>query len=199
MGYKRAGSLFDRTAGALRVVPMHQFDLAPHQLKIIKLEDGALIRTSLLQLTASHPLVAELVEFRPVGVGKDFPPAPLSNSMLRSGMVLGQLLYFPFCDIRANNLCRFEIFNPTAQEVEVSFSLYRDWAAPVHHVQTFQCNPHSQLSLDLNQELAAGEGERQPGERFYGSILIEATAPVMAERYSLQLTSPHYHLFDSLG
>jgi ABC-type polysaccharide/polyol phosphate transport system ATPase subunit len=197
VGYKRAGSLFDQVAGALRVIPMLQFELASHELKIIKLEDGALIRTSLLQLKASHGVAAEWLEFRPVVRKNSLPAAKLPKAMPRFGMELGQLHYFPFCDIRANNLCRFEVFNPNEQPLEVYFSLYRDWAEPVHRLQTFECAPHSQLSLDLNQELAGGEGERQPGERFYGSILIEASAPVIVERYSLQLTSPHYHLFDS--
>lgn len=78
--------------------------------------------------------------------------------------------------------------------MQVSLSLFRDWGGLIPRLRTFQCNPHTLLKIDLNEELAGGEGERNHGEKFYGGVLLEADGAVIAERHSLQLFSPQHQL-----
>jgi hypothetical protein len=68
----------------------------------------------------------------------------------------------------------------------------------VPNLRTFECAPLSQLTIDLNDELAGGEGELRRGERFYGGVALGCSNPVIVERHSLQLVSPSYHLMEAL-
>lgn len=188
-GYKQSANTFDRVAGKLRMIEMGRFEVNPLQNILLKLEEGATLRTNQLNLSASLPLGAELLVYWP---GQQFNPPNLP--MLAQP---GFSWYFPFCDVRADNECYFEIFNSNREEAEIHLTLYRDWAEPVQRLKTFYCDPHSQLTINLREELAGGEGERNRGERFYGGVLLESSQRVVIERHSLQLTSPHYHLNES--
>lgn len=188
-GYKQSGNLFDQVAGKLRVVDMGNYEVGPCQTLLLKLEVGALLRTNLLNLEANQRLAAELVIYGP---GQRFiQPAP--SALPQPGL----FRFFPFCDIRSDNECYFEVFNPRKEPAEIFLTLYRDWAAPVERIKTFHCDPHSQLTIDLREELAGGEGERSHGERFYGGVLLGSNQHLVIERRSWQTTSPHYHLDES--
>ncbi len=191
-GYKTTGSQLDEAAGALRTLPIGTFTAAPHHTLLIKLEEATLRNVHLLKLVSSTPVVAELVEYEP---GNKPKLLRLENT-IQPVNVVGTALnwFFPFCDIRADNQCRFRIFNPNEVAVEIYLTLYMDWTNPVSRLRTYRIEANARLTLNLNEELAGGEGERHHGERFYGGLLIESTSPVVAERYALQLTSPHYNL-----
>lgn len=188
--YKHSTNSFDQLAGVLHVQPLGQFDVPPLQLCLLQLEEGAVINTNLLNLTSNLIIAVELVEYHVLNRFQSISK-PTANRAQP-----GLQRFFPFCDVRYDNQCYFEIFNPNEELVQVNLHLYRDWAGPVYEVKTFQLEPHSQILIDLKAELAGGEGERYKGEGFYGSVELKATHPIVIERYNLQINSPTHRLLD---
>ena len=182
-GYKESGSVLDQSAGVLREVRMGKFEIEAEKLLIIRLEQGAVLNTSMLRVLATGVIAVELVEYKPLRQRELTP-------ILAGGNSGSYNRFFPFCDIRADNICQFKLFNPQDKPVTVSLTLYRDWSHSVPDIKTFVCSPNSYLLIDLNEELAGGEGEREHGEGFYGGVMLKSEQPIIAERYSLQLTSP---------
>jgi ABC-type polysaccharide/polyol phosphate transport system ATPase subunit len=190
-GYKKSSGLFDQAVGALREVPMGQLEIKSTHSMLLKLEEGALSSTSMLKLTSSQPLAVEFVEY--------LPSSKITMPPIKPSATPSQDWYFPYVDIRSINNCRLVVFNILEQTAQVHLTLYRDFAGQVPRIRSFECGPQSQLTIDLNEELAGGEGERRDGERFYGGVFLEATSPVIIERHSLQMVSPSYHLMDAVN
>lgn len=188
-GYKKSSGLFDQSVGALREVPMGQLEIKPGFSMLLRLEEGAISGTSLLKLGSSQPLAVEFVEY--ISSNKLTPPTSKASA------APAQEWYFPHIDVRSLNSCKLVVYNVQAQTTRIELSLFRDFAGPVSKLRSFECGPLSQLTIDLNEELAGGEGEKRHGERFYGGVFLQCTSPVIVERHSLQLVSPSYHLMDA--
>ena len=187
-GYKKSSGLFDQAVGALREVPMGRSEIKGTFSMLLRLEQGAISDTSLLKLTASHPLAAEFVEY--------LPSSKLTLPGSKINQAPARQWYIPHVDVRSINSYKLTVFNVQNQPVKLDMSLYRDFAGWVPELRTFECGPLSQLTIDLNDELAGGEGEKRHGERFYGGVSLDCSGPVIVERHSLQLVSPGYHLRD---
>lgn len=190
-GYKKSSGLFDQTVGALREVPMGQLEIKNTHSMLLKLEEGAISGTSLLKLVSSQPLAVEFVEY--------LSSSKITMPNIKPSATPSQSWYFPYVDIRSINNCRLVAFNVQEQAVQIQMTLYRDFAGQVARIRSFECGPLSQLTIDLNEELAGGEGEKRHGERFYGGVLLESSGPVIVERHSLQMVSPSYHLMDAVA
>lgn len=188
-GYKKSSGLFDQSVGALREVPMGQLEIKPGFSMLLRLEEGAISGTSLLKLGSSQPLAVEFVEY--ISSNKLTPPTSKASA------APAQEWYFPHIDVRSLNSCKLVVYNVQAQTTRIELSLFRDFAGPVSKLRSFECGPLSQLTIDLNEELAGGEGEKRHGERFYGGVFLQCTSPVIVEQHSLQLVSPSYHLMDA--
>lgn len=190
-GYKKSNGLFDQAVGGLREVPMGKHHVDNYASLLLKLEEGAISGTSLLKVQSSQPLAVEFVEYMP---GSSSPGATTS----KASAAPAKDWYFPLVDVRSLNSYRLVVFNIQNQPIEVTLSLFRDTGGRVPKLRTFECAPLSQLTLNLNEELAGGEGEMRHGERFYGAALLECSNPAIVERHSLQLVSPSYHLTEAL-
>ncbi len=189
-GFKKTSGLFDQSIGGLREVAMGKHGIDPHASLLLKLEEGAISGTSLLKVQSSQPVAVEFVEYLP---GSNNSP----STNTKASAAPAKDWYFPQIDVRSINSCRLVVFNVQDQPTQVTLSLFRDSGGRVPNLRTFECAPLSQLTLDLNEELAGGEGELRHGERFYGGVLLECTNPVIVERHSLQLVSPSYHLMEA--
>ncbi len=189
-GYKKSSGLFDQAVGALREVPMGQLEIKGTYSMLLKLEEGALSGTNLLKLASPQPLAVEFVEY--------LPSSKITMPDIKPSATSSQNWYFPYVDIRSLNSCRLVVFNVQEQAAQIHLTLHRDFAGQVPRIRSFECGPQSQLTINLNEELAGGEGERRDGERFYGGVLLESSSPVIAERHSLQMVSPSYHLMDAV-
>ncbi len=185
-GYKQLAGLLDKAAGALKLFSMGHYQIEPYQILLLKLEDAALQHTRQLKLTAHQSFTAELVDYRP-------NPETFSTTAVMP-VAPHHWWLFPYCDIRGDNVCRFEIFNPGGDFVDISLTLQRDWSGPLNSFRTYRCSPHSVQTIDLKAELAGGEGERHHGEGFYGGVSLESSAPVIIQRFHLQTISPDNHL-----
>lgn len=183
-GYKLAGGLLDQTVGALHQQEIGEFEVAIHRSMLLNLEKDILATLSMLRVKASMALGLELIEYHP----EVKPTLQETTQVIAS--VPSTLWFFPFCDVQRNNICRLEVFNPNNETVQFYITLFRDWGEPIFRLRGFQAAPHSRTTLDLNQELGSGEGERVPGERFYGGIMLDASSPVTAERHSWQVSLP---------
>lgn len=185
-GYKQAAGFLNTPLGVVRKADLGQFQIDPYKKSLfLKLEEAVLLDRNLLELNSTAPVVAEVVEYQARPLARSSRGSPLLPG---ANPALGW--YFPYCDIQGQNLCYFKIFNPHGHQVEVELNLYRDWAGVVPAIRRFECQAHSQLTVVLNEELAGGEGEREHGAGFYGSTVFSATAPVVVERYTLQLIPP---------
>lgn len=184
--YKKTSGLFDQAIGGLREVPMGKQSIDRYASLLLKLEEGAISGTSLIKVQSSQPLAVEFVEY--------IPGSKSTATNTKTSAAPAKDWYFPLIDVRSINSYRLVIFNVQNQQTQVTLSLFRDSGGQVPNLRTFECAPLSQLTVDLNEELAGGEGELRHGERFYGSVLLECTHPVIVERHSLQLVSPSYHL-----
>jgi ABC-type polysaccharide/polyol phosphate transport system ATPase subunit len=187
-GYKKSSGLFDQAVGALREVPMGQLEIKAGFSMLLMLEEGAITGTSLIKVASSQPLAVEFVEYT--------PSSKITVPNNKASAAPAQNWYFPHIDVRSINIYRLVVFNTQDHAAQIHLSLYRDFAGDVPKIKSFECSPLSQLTIDLNEELAGGEGEKRHGERFYGGILLEATSPVIVERQSLQMVSPNYHLME---
>lgn len=188
-GYKKSSGLFDQTVGALREVPMGRQEIKGGYSMLLRLEEGAISGTTLLKLDASQSVAVEFVEY--------IPSSNLTLPGSKANATPAQEWYFPHVDVRSINNYKLVVFNVQEQAAQINLSLFRDFAGRVPKLRSFECGPLSQLTIDLNEELAGGEGERRHGERFYGGVFLECSSPVIVERHSLQLVSPSYHLMDA--
>lgn len=191
-GYKKSSGLFDQAVGGLREVAMGSYSLDQSASLLLKLEEGAVSGTSLLKVQSPQPLAVEFVEYMP---GSSYAAA---NSITKSSAAPAKDWYFPQIDVRSINRNCLVIFNVQDQPTQVTISLFRETGGPVRQLRSFECAPLSQLTLNLNEELAGGEGELRHGERFYGGVLLECSRPVIVERHSLQMVSPSYHLTEAV-
>lgn len=182
-GYKQVGGQFDRLAGALRQFSMGRHEIEAEHTMMLRLNSSALRNLTQLRVTSDDQLLwVELVEYQPT------PKVAGSSALM--GVIPALFWVFPFCDIRGNNISRFEVFNPHDEPITVNLTLYRDWQGALYNIRTYRCSPHSQLMIDLNEELAGGEGERNHGERFYGGVALSSEHAIIAKRYNLQLSVP---------
>jgi ABC-type polysaccharide/polyol phosphate transport system ATPase subunit len=190
-GYKKTSGLFDQAVGGLREVPMGNHTVDKHASLLLRLEEGAISDTSLLKVQSPQSLAVEFVEYR-------LSSSNAGTSNAKASAAPAKDWYFPMIDVRSINNYRLVVFNIQNQPTKVTLSLYRDMGGRVPNLRTFECAPLSQLTIDLNDELAGGEGELRRGERFYGGVALGCSNPVIVERHSLQLVSPSYHLMEAL-
>jgi ABC-type polysaccharide/polyol phosphate transport system ATPase subunit len=182
VGYKQATGLLDQTVGALNQQELGEFEIGTHRSMLLKLEKNMLDQLSMLRVKANKALGLELIDYQ-------LDLRPVVQEVNKSLAAIPSTLWlFPFCDIRSNNICRLEVFNSNTETVQMHITLFRDWGEPIFRLRGFQCAPNSRTTLNLNEELGSGEGERAPGERFFGGIMLDASCPVTVERHSLQLS-----------
>ncbi|MBN9392767.1 MAG: ABC transporter ATP-binding protein [Chloroflexi bacterium] len=190
-GYKKSSGLFDQAVGGLREVAMGTHTVDRYASLLLRLEEGAISGTSLLKVQSPQSLAVEFVDYR-------LSSSSVGTSNAKASAAPAKDWYFPMIDVRSINSYQLVVFNIQNQPTKVTLSLYRDMGGRVPNLRTFECAPLSQLTIDLNDELAGGEGELRRGERFYGGVTLACSNPVIVERHSLQLVSPSYHLMEAL-
>jgi ABC-type polysaccharide/polyol phosphate transport system ATPase subunit len=186
MGLRESSSDFDRLAGAVKFEPVAKYDIPANRLKLIPLTPEITGKYSQVMLSAPRQVIAELIQFNLN------PSEMLSNP--QTNLSPARYYSFPYCDIRGENQCRFDILNPNAYGIEIKMVLFRDEAAPVEMLRSFWVEALASVTIDLNDELKDGTGEMRHAEKFYGAVVLEAEHIYFATRRQLMLQSPLVHL-----
>ncbi|HEX2910733.1 MAG TPA: ABC transporter ATP-binding protein [Chloroflexia bacterium] len=176
-GYKPAEGLLDRAAGIMHDLQLGEFQLPGHQTTLLKLEEKAINRISQLQIESKNHLAVEVVEYDPDKTLSD------NHSSQPNGAIPGIWWFFPFCDTREANRVQFTVLNPSTEPVEIYLSLFRDGSGVEHRIRTYQCLPHAELFIDLNDEMRNETG-------FFGSVMLEGVREIICWRYTQQVTPP---------
>ncbi len=171
---------------SLRTLPIGHFELGPNQTLLLKLEEGAILNSSQLMLKASTALATELVSYVP-GHRADAQTTVLDINP-------AQNWYFPFCDIRFDNLCEFEMLNLGETPARIALTIYPEQNAALNEVVSFNCSPNSKSKVDFNQLIKELIPQHPYLKDFHGGISFQSDSSILIERHYLQNTSPRFQL-----
>jgi ABC-type polysaccharide/polyol phosphate transport system ATPase subunit len=186
LGLRESSSDFDRVAGVVKFEPVTTYSVPARRAILIPLTPEMTYKYSQLLLTGPRQVSAEILEFNLN------PSVPLSNPQPNLAPV--RHCNFPYCDIRGENQCRFDILNPNEFGIEIKMILFRDDAEPVERLRSFWVEALANVTVDLNEELKDGMGEMRHAEKFYGAVTLESEHLYFASRRQLLLQSPRFHL-----